>query len=361
MSNRILIIGAGLTGLALATGLRNGGIDPVVVEQAPVITEAGWAIGLSPRHLAALDRLGLTDRGHWPGYQSDRYLMFDGRTGLVDRVAPDVPLMFSRSDLQLSLLHSVSDLVRTGVRPSAVTDVGDHVEVEFDDGTRERFDAVIGADGINSWTRRQVLGGPDATYTGTSVVRFHVPNPDPTLTVTGLSTGEHDATLAYFLIEGGKKVHGVVFLHGDPGNRQELSPAQLADLFPDLTGPLTILTEALRADPATYFNDINQVFVDTWTRNRVAVAGDAAHAMSPVLGQGAGAGFEDAALLAELLTTPRLSVPAALASYERLRKPEAQPLQRLAHAVSQALSTGKPPSEIFAVDANRPGGVPAVA
>ena len=87
MSNRILIIGAGLTGLALASGLRNGGVDPVVVEQAPVITEAGWAIGLSPRHLAALDRLGLTERGHWAGYQSDRYLMFDGRTGLVDRVA----------------------------------------------------------------------------------------------------------------------------------------------------------------------------------------------------------------------------------------------------------------------------------
>jgi len=101
--------------------------------------------------------------------------------------------------------------------------------------------------------------------------------------------------------------------------------------------------------------------VDRWTRNRVAVAGDAAHAMSPVLGQGAGAGFEDAAMLAELLTTPRLSAPAALASYERLRKPEAQPLQRLAHAVSQALSTGKPPSATFAVDANRPGGIPAVA
>src|SRR5882757_8200661 len=252
MSNRILIIGAGLTGLALASGLRNRGVDAVVVEQAPVITEAGWAIGLSPRHLVALDRLGITDRANWPGYQADRYLMFDGRTGLVDRVLPEVPLMFSRSDLQLSLLHSVSDLVRTGIRPSAVDDAGEHVDVEFDDGTRERFDAVIGADGINSWTRRQVLGGPDATYTGTSVVRFHVANPDATLRTTALTIGDQ-GVLGYFLMDGGAKYHGIVALPGDEDNRRELGVAELADLFPDVTGPLVALKEAMRSDPVSYY------------------------------------------------------------------------------------------------------------
>ncbi|MFF1820107.1 FAD-dependent oxidoreductase [Kribbella sp. NPDC058245] len=359
MSTRILIVGAGLTGLALASGLRHRGVDPVVVEQAPIITEAGWAIGLSPRHNAALDRLGLTDRGHWPGYQADKYLMFDARTGLIDKIIDDVPLMFNRSDLQLALLDSVSDLVRTGVRPSAMTDLGDVVDVEFDDGTRDTFDAVIGADGINSWTRRHVLGGPDATYTGTSVVRFQAPNPDPAFTVTALAAGGQDATLAYFLMDGGKKIHGVVFLHGEPGNRRELSPTQLADLFPAISGPLTAVTEVMRGNPESYFTDINQAVADTWTRNRVALAGDAAHAMSPVLGQGAGAGFEDAAMLAELLTTPRLSVPLALASYEKLRKPEAQSLQRLSHATSQAMSSSTLPSDIFDQAADRPGGVQA--
>ena len=356
MSTRILIIGAGLTGLALAAGLRHRGVDPVVVEQAPIITEAGWAIGLSPRHLAALDRLGVTDRADWPGYQSDRYLMFDTRTGLVDKVM-DVPLMFSRSDLQLALLDGVADLVRTGVRPSALTDHGDSVEVEFDDGTRESFDAVIGADGINSWTRRHVLGGPEATYSGTAVMRFQATNTDTETTVTALGTGGQDATMAYFLMNGGKKIHGVVFLHGPADNRQELRPSQLADLFPDIAGPLATLVEVMRADPESYFANINEAVVADWTRNRVALAGDAAHAMSPVLGQGAGAGFEDAAMLAELLTTPRLPVPLALASYESLRKPEAQSLQRLSHATSEAMSTGASPKEIFATVANRPGGV----
>jgi FAD-dependent urate hydroxylase len=97
--------------------------------------------------------------------------------------------MFTRTDLQVALLDGVSDLVRTGVRPIELTDHGDSVEVEFDDGSRESFDGVIGTDGINSWTRRHVLGGPEATYTGTSIVRFQAPNPDNSLTVTALGAG----------------------------------------------------------------------------------------------------------------------------------------------------------------------------
>lgn len=283
--------------------------------------------------------------------------MFDGRTGLVEKVILDSPIMFSRSDLQSSLLKGVSDLVRTGVRPSSLVDHEDSVEVGFDDGRREGFDAVVGTDGINSWTRRHVLVGPEATYTGTAVVRFQTPNPDSTMTVAALAPGGEDATIAYFLLDGGKKFHGVVFLHGAEDNRRELSPAQLADLFPDITGPLAALTEVMRSNPLSYYTNINQVVVDSWVRNRVAIAGDAAHAMSPVLGQGAGAGFEDAATLAELLTTPRLPAPMALASYERLRKPEAQSLQQLSHATSEAMSTSSSPIEIFPNIANPPGGV----
>src|SRR5882757_686101 len=120
VSHRILIIGAGLTGLALATGLHRRGVDAVVVEQAPIITEAGWAIGLSTRHLVALERIGVTDRVRWGGHQADRTPLFDGRTGLVDQVLYESPVMFNRSDLQLSLLEGVAGLVRTGVRPSGL-------------------------------------------------------------------------------------------------------------------------------------------------------------------------------------------------------------------------------------------------
>jgi FAD-dependent urate hydroxylase len=346
MSNRILIVGGGLTGLALASGLRRRGVDPVVVEQAPAITEAGWGIGLSDPHIAALDQLGITDRDNWSRFRPERHMMFDGNTGLLDSLRRNTAMLFARSDLQQSLYEPVVDLVRTGIRPSALNDLGDTVEVKFDDGTSENFDAVIGADGINSWTRRHILGGPDATYTGVAIVRFHAPNSDATLKTTALSLGSN-GIMGYFLMDGGKKFHGIVFLPGEEDNRRELSPAELADLFPAAAGPLHAFKEVMRTNPQSYYANIYQAVVDEWARNRVALMGDAAHAMSPILAQGTGVGLEDAALLAELLTTPDLPVPIALASYERLRKPKAQEMQRASYESGRRIGVNSAPTDLF--------------
>jgi len=92
MGQRILIVGGGLTGLALAAGLRNRNVDPVVVEQAPVITEAGWGIGLSDRHLVALDQLGITPTGP--------------RTGGILLTRPTVLILVKPNERTSSLLTS---------------------------------------------------------------------------------------------------------------------------------------------------------------------------------------------------------------------------------------------------------------
>ncbi|HEX3781220.1 MAG TPA: NAD(P)/FAD-dependent oxidoreductase [Pseudonocardiaceae bacterium] len=346
MKNHILIVGAGLTGLALAAGLRHRGVDAVVVEQAPVITEAGWGIGLTKRHVAALDRLGVTDRDNWIRFRPDRHMMFDGDTGLLDSMSLDTAMLFSRSDLQHSLYEPVADLVRTGVRPRALTDLGDAVEVEFDNGERESFDVVIGADGINSWTRRQVLGGPDATYTGMAIIRFHAANPDPTLTTTALALSA-TGVLGYFLMDGGRVFHGIVMLPGEENNRHELTVAELADLFPSVTGPLVGFANVMRTNPDSYYANIYQAVVPEWTRNRVGLMGDAAHAMSPILAQGTGVGLEDAALLADLLATQDLPVPIALASYEKIRKPKGQAVQLASYEATLQVGRQTAPTELF--------------
>jgi 2-polyprenyl-6-methoxyphenol hydroxylase-like FAD-dependent oxidoreductase len=342
-TNRILIIGAGLTGLALASGLRTRGIEPVLVERAPTITtEIGWAIVLWPTHLAALDRIGHADRSGWPFDRQGTILWWDHQGNLLRLANAGYGLVaIGRAELQLALLDPVRDLVRTGVTPVALVDHGDRVEVDFNDGTHGSFDAVIGADGLNSWTRRHVLHGPGATHADCAVIRFQIPNTD-NLTVVNFAHAD-DVSLGCFILNAGKTLHAAVILHGEKDNRRELTLAELATLFSTVEGPARTIVTAMQSNPLHYYNNINQVIVDQWVNNRIGLIGDAAHAMSPVRGQGAGVGFEDAALLAELLALPHTPAPLALRNYERIRKPLAQAIQAESHAATIDLQRPPPP------------------
>jgi 2-polyprenyl-6-methoxyphenol hydroxylase-like FAD-dependent oxidoreductase len=139
---------------------------------------------------------------------------------------------------------------------------------------------------------------------------------------------------------------GLTRLPGAEDNRRDLSVAEPADLFPHATGPPAGFKNVMRANPTSYYANIHQV-VDEWTRNRVTLMGDAAHAMSPIRAQGTGVGLEDAALLAELLTTPDLPVPTALASYEKLRKPDAQEMQRASYEAGRRIGNRTVPTDLF--------------
>ncbi|MEV7189380.1 FAD-dependent monooxygenase [Kitasatospora sp. NPDC093102] len=324
MTRRILIIGAGLTGLALANGLRRArDVDVTVVERTPVIAEAGWAIVLSERHLDALRQLGL-DPGELPSDPLSRVVMFDPDRSVPVATTTVGGRITARSALQLWLYEPVRDQVRTGTSPVAIAERGAQVEVEFSDGSSGEFDAVVAADGINSWTRRTVLGGPDASYAGSAVLRFQVPNTDG-LDVTAMTS---DGSLGYFIMDGGRTLNATVFLPGRPDNHRDHTPADLAERYRGLRGPLRSLIQAMRTEPPSYYANIHQVLADRWTSGRVTLIGDAAHAMSPRLGQGAGVGLQDAAALTELLTLPDLPIPTALAGFAAIRMPEAHRVQR---------------------------------
>ncbi|MCL7380571.1 FAD-dependent monooxygenase [Streptomyces sp. 35G-GA-8] len=330
MRRRILIVGAGLTGLALANGLRRArDVEVTIVEQAPVIAEAGWAIVLAERHLDALRRLGL-DPAELSADLLSHVVIFDPDTSVPVAMAGMGGRITARSALQMWLYEPVRDQVRTGISPVAIADRGALVEAEFSDGSRGEFDAVVAADGIDSWTRRTVLGGPEAGYAGSAVLRFQVPNIDG-LDVTSMTS---DGSLGYFLMDGGRTLNATVFLPGEPDNHRDHPLAGLAERHRGLRGPLRSLVQAMRTEPVGYYANIRQVVTDRWTSGRVTLVGDAAHAMSPRLGQGAGVGLRDAATLTELLTLPDLPVPAALAGFAAIRMPEAHRVQRQSHAAT---------------------------
>jgi FAD-dependent urate hydroxylase len=330
MTRRVLIIGAGLTGLALANGLRRAGdIEVTVVEQAPRIVEAGWAISLVDRHLEALRSVGLPPE-RLAGDPMARTIVFDPGTSIPVGIMRMDGVVVPRSELQLRLYAPVRDQVRTGITPVAIIDHGAHVEVGFSDGGCGEFDAVVGADGINSWTRRTVFGGPDPAYAGSAVVRFKVPNTNG-LDVNAVAS---DKSLAYMIMDGGATLHGFMFLPGEPDNHRDHTLVELAERFSGLRGPLGSLVRAMRTEPASFFANINQVVTDNWVAGRIALVGDAVHAMSPALGQGAGVGMQDAAVLSELLGVPDLPVSAALAGFAGIRRPAAQLVQRESYAAT---------------------------
>jgi uncharacterized protein (TIGR02118 family) len=324
---RVLVIGAGLVGLALAAGLRDRGVEPVVVERRATPGETTGGISLDATHLGALRRLGYQDLDDWDFHQPKRFMQYNGATRLLDLEIPQpAPRVMTRDGLWARLHAPVADLVRAGVTAIAATDHGSHVDVRFDDGTEEAFNVVLGADGLRSWTRQEVLGGPVETYTGCGITRFRAPNTAGLDCVAFIAAPT--ALLGVLPLPGADELYAFVILRGEVDNRREASGSRLAELFGGVPAPLSSVIEHLKTDPELHYTTIEQAEPAAWARGRVAVLGDAAHAMCPLFAQGAGMGFEDAALLAELLTSPEADVPAALASFEAQRKPVAQVVQR---------------------------------
>ncbi|MET0646644.1 MAG: FAD-dependent monooxygenase, partial [Pyrinomonadaceae bacterium] len=173
---RVLIVGGGIGGLAAALALRREGFEPAVYERAPELLEVGAAIAVWPNAFRVLERLGLGEavlaragriqRARWLGRGGREYNRFTfPETGW-----PAVAL--HRADLQGALLRALPQ----GSVHLGKTFVGFEVEREevrarFEDGTEVVCDVLVGADGLHSRVRAQLLGDGEPVYRGYTVWR----------------------------------------------------------------------------------------------------------------------------------------------------------------------------------------------
>ncbi|WP_395310888.1 FAD-dependent monooxygenase [Mycobacterium sp. AMU20-3851] len=326
MTERIMVVGAGIAGLATAVALCRAGYDVSVVEQRPTADDVGAGISIWPNALAALDTMGLGDqvRGAGGRVSAGAVRWRDGRwlrrpdTDRIVRALGEPLVVIHRARLTEILAGALPPGTVTHGRTATAFDVSrTGARITFSDGAVAEVDAVVGADGVDSMLARHLNGDLPRRYVGYPAWR-------------GIASYAMDPDLAGETLGPGMEV-GHVPMGRDhtywfatqraPQGRTARNGehAHLSAIFGAWPEPIPELLAA--TDPAAVLrNDLyDRAPADCWARDRAVLVGDAAHPMRPHLGQGGCQGVEDAAILAAL-TACEPDLSAAFARFEKFRQ-----------------------------------------
>jgi FAD-dependent urate hydroxylase len=335
---RILIVGAGIGGLAMALAGRQRGLECEVVERAAGGQTRASGIYLPGNGMAALRRLGLADAVAAKGAVVGRRRLHDDRgrqlidfdeAGMWRDIAP--PTALHRDELRQILADAVTAAgvpIRSSLGVASVRDRAPDATVTFEDGTTDTYDLVIGADGIHSSLRTAVLGGPGARLVGQVGWRFVV-DEHPGIDSWNAWLGRDRGFLAMGI--GGDRVYCVGDMRAttadDPTGRDLEAFRSLFDGYPE---PVPTLLGRLRSADDLWFSPFEEVVPATWSRGHVVLLGDAAHATAPNMAEGASLAMEDALVLTEALSMGGDPV-VALATYADRRAPRVAHVQHMTH------------------------------
>lgn len=349
MTLRVGIVGGGLGGLAAALWLCRAGFAVKVCEANAELREAGAGIVVPPNMVHVLSRLGLA--GALPAFAVRLDAAWEFRRWQDGRVLSAQPMGEScvrlygahcyvahRADL-LSLLSEAlpAGTLQLDRRCTAVRQRDDTVELGFvDAGGRTHelaVDIAIGADGIHSVLSQAVVSPQAARFSGLCAYRFLVPAADaPDLALRPVQTlwlgpGRH---FVHYPISSGRLVNVVAIVPaGDWRTESWTAEGRTEDLQREFDGWDPRLRELAAAATLTRrWALYDRTPLETWHSGRVALLGDAAHAMLPFFAQGAAQALEDAAVLAACLRgTDARSAPLALQRYDAIRRPRASRVQ----------------------------------
>ena len=340
MIRTALVIGGGIAGPVAAMALQKAGIDAVVYEAYPYrADDAGGGLTLAPNGLYALDVIGVGDLVRPAGMPMTGIVMQDWKGKRLGEFGnpPGVPPMqfFYRRDLY-RVLHEETERrgirVEHGKRLVSAVETADGVTARFDDGTEATGDILIGADGIHSAVRKLIdADAPDPGYTG--LISFGARLAHPGLPATEgkmpMSFGKH-AFFGYQVFDESSAIWFVNLPHAEPLSAAEAQRTPAAEWLPllaakfaaDRTPAAQLISRTDPADLLIVGSMENMPPVPVWSRGRMVLAGDSAHAPSSSSGQGASLAIESAIVLARCLRD--LPYDQAFAAYEALRRPRVE-------------------------------------
>ena len=343
-TRRVAVVGAGLGGLAAAITLRRQGFEVRIYEQAPELAEFGAGINISPNSVKFFQAVGLAEKLHTVASAPIGLCWRDWRTGEIEYSLPfgDFEKRYGaryyvvhRSDLHRLLSDAVPRAsIELGKRCTGVESRDGSVGLSFADGSSAEADVVVGCDGIRSLVRACVFGGEGPHYAGTMCWRALAP-------ADALPTDLHDRyvnqwsgeggfVISYFIRQG--EFVNFVAVRQQPGWTEQSwsipsSVGEMLAAFPHAGEKLRGMMA--QATSCSKWGQFTGEHASRWTRDRVTLLGDSAHAMLATFGQGANMAFEDAYVLAQWLRASADDPVAALLSYEAARKPRATKVQQL--------------------------------
>jgi 2-polyprenyl-6-methoxyphenol hydroxylase-like FAD-dependent oxidoreductase len=335
---RILIAGGGIAGLTLAAALRQRGFAPELVERSSEWKTVGAGIAVQPNGLRALHALGAGTNVEQAGTVIRHWLFRDHRGELLCDI--DLEELWGETGTFLGVeqakLQTALRAAATGTHCHLGTWItslsqSDHgAFVRFNDGSEGDYDLVVGADGIASAARELTLSTDPPVYGGQMAWRSVAPIRPGGLTNLQFWLGEG---CFFGLCPVGD---GCTYGFANVTQQRVHDPVQgrlerLRKLFAGFGDPIQEYLAALESDAQIHCGTIEWLDLGQWHTGRVVLIGDAAHASSPMMGQGGCMAMEDAIVLAEILHAAD-ELESALNAYVTRRRPRVGWVQQQSRA-----------------------------
>jgi len=326
-ARHIVIAGGGIGGLTTAIALSRNGFRVTVLEKAPELRPVGAGIVLAVNALAVFRRIGIADEIISAGAPLTEGIIGDFPKGVLAKTplaefarAAGVPMVaYHRAELHEALRRCLSpESLRLGAGVSGFEQDAQRVRVTLEDGSIVDADVLVAADGLHSVVR-QALIGDGTVYSGQTswrgVTRAESPI-EPGLSAEIWGPGRRFGYVA--LTQG--RAYWFAVADAPAGGSEPEALESLKRAYADWPLNVPAVLEATSADAVLRTDIQDRDPVDHWGQGRITLLGDAAHPMTPNLGQGAGQAIEDALVLSEELSAQEDPVT-ALRRYEAQRIP----------------------------------------
>ncbi len=366
----ILVSGASIAGLSTAYWLAKNNFKVTVVERAPHIRPGGQALDIRGPALEVVARMGIletirknstklkgmsvVDSTGKETFRSTERTMTGGKLD-----SPDVEIL--RDDLCRVLFQAVGNQAEYIFNDSIASLNQDEtgVDVTFVNAIPQRFDLVIGADGLRSNVRRIVFGADERfiRYLGYYIAIFTMPNifnldhwevffQHEGIPLAACIVKEKDSDARTYV--GFGSAAPIDYDYRDIASQKQLITERLAKAG----GEIPKILEYMQSSSNFYFDSTNQIIMDNWSKGRVVLVGDAGYSMSPALGQGTTIAMVGAYVLAGELASHKHDLRIGLNNYENELRGYINSNQELAYS-----SATDPPSALGEPSEDDPDGI----